>query len=307
MNNRAKIGIAGGIAGVVAIIAIITSTGGFSGDNQEFSSDTELSNHSSTYKINTECDLVNYLNDEENTVQVLSYVESNVGQFQARYDELAGDQNSSADSSSKMPDEEIVKQVFAEMISEEFSINPEIKNFLIEIQRDSPQKLVDRIKEIDPNCEVGEGYLNPKSRTISSPPNAGTIGSDHSHAGILVKIFGDSFDFSVQDYQIKTSWIHFEAGDGTTIHKHATGVTLGYLFESLELDLDDECFKIRDGRFFCTNEEYSLKFYINGQQVDSLKDYEIVQNDKILITYGAETPEEIESQLQELESQGIQS
>ena len=182
-----------------------------------------------------------------------------------------------------------------------------MENFLIEIQQDSPQKLVDRVKEIDPDCVMEEGYLNKKSQTLSSPPNAGTLGSDHSHAGILVKIFGDSFDFSVPDYQIKTSWIHFEAGDGTTIHKHATGVTLGYLFESLELELDDDCFKFRDGRFFCTNDDYSLKFYINGEQVDSVADYEIVQNDMILISYGAETPEEIESQLQELESQGIQS
>jgi hypothetical protein len=137
------------------------------------------------------------------------------------------------------------------------------------------------------------------------PENAGALGSEHSHAGILVKIFGDSFDFSAPAYQIKSAWIHFEGNDGTTIHKHATGVTLGYLFETLGLGLDDQCYEFQDGRSFCTNEDYSLKFFINGQQVDSVINYETADDDKILITYGAETPEEIESQLLELEAQDL--
>jgi hypothetical protein len=137
------------------------------------------------------------------------------------------------------------------------------------------------------------------------PENAGALGSEHSHAGILVKIFGDSFDFSAPAYQIKSAWIHFEGNDGTTIHKHATGVTLGYLFETLGLGLDDQCYEFQDGRSFCTNEDYSLKFFINGQQVDSVINYETADDDKILITYGAETPEEIESQLLELEAQEL--
>ncbi|MGD8708194.1 MAG: protein-disulfide isomerase [Nitrosopumilaceae archaeon] len=135
------------------------------------------------------------------------------------------------------------------------------------------------------------------------PENAGPLGSEHSHAGILVKIFGDTFDFSAPAYQIKSSWIHFEGNDGTTVHKHATGVTLGYLFETLGLGLDDQCYEFQDGRSFCTNEDYSLRFYINGEQVSDIRDYEIKEDDKILISYGAETPEEIESQLLELEAQ----
>jgi len=137
------------------------------------------------------------------------------------------------------------------------------------------------------------------------PENAGALGSEHSHAGILVKIFGDTFDFSAPAYQIKSSWIHFEGNDGTTVHKHSTGVTLGYLFETLGLGLDDQCYEFQDGRSFCTNEDYTLRFYINGEQVSDIRDYEIQEDDKILISYGAETPEEIESQLLELEAQTL--
>lgn len=137
------------------------------------------------------------------------------------------------------------------------------------------------------------------------PENAGALGSEHSHAAILVKIFGDKFDFSAPAYQIKSSWIHFEGRDGSTVHKHATGVTLGYLFETLGIGLDDQCYVFQDGRSFCTNEDYSLKFYINGEKVDDIRDYEISDNDRILISYGGETPEEIEAQLLELDNQEI--
>lgn len=144
-----------------------------------------------------------------------------------------------------------------------------------------------------------------ETTTPGGPENVGELGSDHSHAAILVKIFGDPFDFSAPAYQIKSPWIHFEGRDGSTVHKHATGVTLGYLFESLGLGLDDQCYTFQDGRNFCTNEDYSLKFYINGDKVDDIRDHEIFENDRILISYGGETAEEIDAQLLELENQQI--
>jgi hypothetical protein len=148
-------------------------------------------------------------------------------------------------------------------------------------------------------------FINMTETAPGGPENAGVLGSEHSHAAILVKIFGDSFDFSAPAYQIKSSWIHFEGRDGGTIHKHATGVTTGYLFETLALGLDDQCFVFQDGRSFCTNEDYSLNFFVNGEKAADIRDLEITENDRILITYGAETPEEIESQLLELDNQDL--
>ena len=144
-------------------------------------------------------------------------------------------------------------------------------------------------------------FINMTGTAPGGPENAGPLGSEHSHAGVLVKIFGDSFDFSAPAYQIKSSWIHFEGRDGSTIHKHATGVTLGYLFDTLQLTLDDQCYVFQDGRSFCTNDDYTLVFYINGEQVSDIRDYEIAEGDKILVSYGSEI-EEIEAQILELEN-----
>jgi len=138
-----------------------------------------------------------------------------------------------------------------------------------------------------------------------APPGAGKLGDEHEHASLLVRIFGDKFDFGVPSYQIKSSWIHFEESDGTTIHRHASGVALGYLFYTLNIGINNECYMFPDGRNFCTNEDYSLKYYVNHQIVKDINDYVFGDGDRILITYGSETPEQIEEQLIELDSQLI--
>ena len=148
-------------------------------------------------------------------------------------------------------------------------------------------------------------FITMDASAPGAPPGAGKLGDSHEHASLLVRIFGDKFDFSVPSYQIKSSWIHFEESDGTTIHRHASGVTLGYLFDSLNIGMDSKCYVFPDGRQFCNNEDYSLKYYINHQPVSDINDYIFEDGDRILISFGPETPEEIEEQLIELDSQII--
>ena len=145
------------------------------------------------------------------------------------------------------------------------------------------------------------------SGALGAPDGAGRLGDEHEHASVLVRIFGDILDFASPAYQIKSSWIHFEDTDGTTIHRHSSGVTLGFLFNSLGFTVNDECFVFPDGREFCNgqNEDYSLKYYINHEPVSNIYDHVLEDDDRILISFGPETSEEIERQLIELDSQII--
>ena len=152
---------------------------------------------------------------------------------------------------------------------------------------------------------AGYEFINLDSSAPGAPPGAGKLGDEHEHASLLVRIFGDKFDFDSPAYQIKSSWIHFEDSDGTTIHRHSSGVTLDYLFANIGIGIDNECYKFPDGRQFCTNEDYSLKYFINHEPVKDINDYVLEEGDRILITYGSETPEQIEEQLKELDSQII--
>ena len=148
-------------------------------------------------------------------------------------------------------------------------------------------------------------FVTMGTDTPGAPPGAGKLGDEHEHASVLVRIFGDKFDFSATTYQIKSSWIHFEESDGNTVHRHSSGVTLGYLFETLGIEIDENCYIFADGRQFCTNEDYSLKYFINGDSVNSINDYVIQDDDRILISYGSETEVQINQQLDELNAQII--
>ena len=148
-------------------------------------------------------------------------------------------------------------------------------------------------------------FVTMGTDTPGAPPGAGKLGDEHEHASLLVRIFGDKFDFSATTYQIKSSWIHFEESDGNTIHRHSSGVTLNYLFESLGIGIDENCYIFNDGRQFCTNEDYSLKYFINGDRVNSINDYVVQNDDRILISYGSETEVQINQQLDELNAQII--
>jgi len=148
-------------------------------------------------------------------------------------------------------------------------------------------------------------FLNLDSSGLGAPPGAGTFGDEHEHASMLVRIFGDKFDFSAPAYQIKNTWIHFEGQDGATVHRHSSGVTLGYLFETLGIIIDENCYIFPDGREFCTSDEYSIKYFINHQPEESINDYVLKEGDRILISYGDENQEQIDAQLSELDVQPL--
>ncbi|MDC0041573.1 protein-disulfide isomerase [Candidatus Nitrosopelagicus sp.] len=148
-------------------------------------------------------------------------------------------------------------------------------------------------------------FVTSTNNVPGAPENAGKLGAEHVHASMLVSIFGDKFDFSTPNYQVKTPWIHFENQDGNTIHRHSTGVELEFLFNSMKIATDENCFVFPDGRQFCTNEDYSLKFYINQQLVKDIRKYIVQEDDRILITYGNEDQLAIDKQLAELNAQAI--
>ena len=148
-------------------------------------------------------------------------------------------------------------------------------------------------------------FITSTNNVPGAPENAGKLGAEHIHGSLLVKIFGDKFDFSTPNYQVKTSWIHFENQDGDTVHRHSTGVELEFMFNSMNIVIDDNCFVFPDGRQFCTNDDYTLKFYINQQKVKDIRTYVVQEGDRILISYGDEVQSSIDEQLSELNAQAI--
>jgi len=126
------------------------------------------------------------------------------------------------------------------------------------------------------------------------------IDETHQHASILVKIFGDKINFNMPKYQLVSYWANFEEPYDDIVHIQSEQVTIRHLFETLNFKINENCFTFENGTGFCTDEEYSLKYFVNSNQVSDMQEHEIHDGDRILISYGNETQEEIKTQLDEL-------
>ena len=121
----------------------------------------------------------------------------------------------------------------------------------------------------------------------------------HYHADFKVFINGEAIDFNKPEYFVKSRFIHVEndvQGDsGEVLHMHATGVPLWVFFESIGMKFSKECF-VTETEEYCNDGENTLNFLVNGESSDAFGDYVFQDNDRLLISYGAQD-ENVESQM----------
>lgn len=144
---------------------------------------------------------------------------------------------------------------------------------------------------------IGGGYLAVAQGiiTVSTGPTGaasngdvplGPAGSTHHHALFAVSIDGDRIDFSRPQYQMQSREVHFEHGDGSTIHVHATGVTIGYTLNTLGMELTDSCLTLRSGEEYC-DDTGDLAVTVNGNGVEDGPGHVIRDGESIRITYNS--------------------
>ena len=141
---------------------------------------------------------------------------------------------------------------------------------------------------------VYSGHLERPSQ------NFGPLGSEHVHAAFAVKINGEKLDFSQEKYQVQSQYIHVENNDGNTLHRHATGVPVGEFFASLGMNVTDSCFTLENKTSYCGNGNSNLEFYVNGNKTNSIANYVLKEDDRILIVYGNKNAMETQQDLDAL-------
>lgn len=135
------------------------------------------------------------------------------------------------------------------------------------------------------------------SWAMNNTSNLGSLGSAHDHAEFKVYLNNEMIDFSLAKYMVTDRFVHVENFNGVEIHKHATGVTMGYFFKTLGFKFDSECLTTDTNTKFCNQEEKTLKFYVNGVRNQNYGDYEITEGEKYLISYGSDSEEIIQEQI----------
>ncbi|PCI25125.1 hypothetical protein COB57_02825 [Candidatus Peregrinibacteria bacterium] len=134
----------------------------------------------------------------------------------------------------------------------------------------------------------------------------------HEHADFAVFINGEKMDLSADKYMSfvpctvsslfipsvfahggeeegELANVHLHDNNGRVIHVHAAGVTYADFFESLQMDLHNNTFTDDEANIYANTETHSLRFFINGLEVDILDSKEIRNLDQVLITYGENT------------------
>jgi hypothetical protein len=134
----------------------------------------------------------------------------------------------------------------------------------------------------------------------SSNDNYGPVGSAHEHAAFLVMLDRVPINFSQSQYQVKSNLIHVENGDGTTLHRHATGVPFIEFLKSVDMDIQNGCFIADDGREYCDTADKKLRYFVNGNQTNSIANYVPNENDRILVVYGNEDESELKREIDAL-------
>ena len=128
--------------------------------------------------------------------------------------------------------------------------------------------------------------------------NIGKIGSQHIHADIKVYVNGNSLNFASPKYYMKSSFLHVDNNQNLedasgVLHMHATNVPLWVFFKSIGMDLSKDCITLENNERLCNNGNKKIAFYVNGKANNYFENYVFGDNDKILVSYGDETGEEI--------------
>ena len=123
-------------------------------------------------------------------------------------------------------------------------------------------------------------YLEINKQTVKF----GWPGSTHEHADFAVVLNNQIVDFS-NDYYFtykgheRSRYVHLHDPDAV-VHKHASGVTWQYFFDTLNLTMNDTCLVAR-GTPLC-----NATFIRNGIEVPGLLAEEIHEGDRVLFHYG---------------------
>lgn len=139
--------------------------------------------------------------------------------------------------------------------------------------------------------------FNKQGKDMFAMLDIGALGSIHEHADFKMYINGQAFDLSQQKYQVRVQFVHVEEGIGEVIHSHASGITLGHFLNSLGFQMTEKCLITDKPESFCNTGLKTLKVYINGKKIDNPSAYVIKDFDKILVSYGSESEEQLQKQL----------
>lgn len=127
----------------------------------------------------------------------------------------------------------------------------------------------------------------------------------HYHANWSIFIEGEKLDLSDDLYmedvfacsadpnnQRPEDRIHMHENNGDVVHVHDSGATWGHLMANIGFTIGDD-YLITDSGRYEEDGERTLKFIANGMPVSSIRNRLVRSEDRLLISYGPRSEEEV--------------
>lgn len=126
----------------------------------------------------------------------------------------------------------------------------------------------------------------------------------HAHADFKVFLEGKEFNFNKTQFDVANKYIHLHLrnpdGDKVIHLEGMENITLGIFFESLGVKFNASCFVLDTGESYCSNFEKRIRFFVNSKENFQFDFYEPRNLDRILITYGNLSDENIMKQTENI-------
>ena len=142
--------------------------------------------------------------------------------------------------------------------------------------------------------------------SLSGPSgNIGPAGSAHYHADFSVVVNGEEIDFSQRKYQVVSNKAHVEGGNGDVVHAHATGAHFRFFLRTLGFDYNSTYLQTPSERYETGNGNEVSMFVNTAEDWREIEptDFRFETGDRILLTYGNYTEEEISDLQSQVTSQ----
>lgn len=151
-------------------------------------------------------------------------------------------------------------------------------------------------------------YKNNNSKTLISENNVRQTSSPTASPNIPVDIQasfaiftnGTFRIFSDERYQNLSEDVYLQNPNPNIVNVKKENITWNDFFKTLPMKLSKDCLVTGTKQTFCTGSAGSLKFYINGTEDSDTLDKIIHSNDKLLVSFGNESEEQIQNQLQQI-------
>lgn len=140
-------------------------------------------------------------------------------------------------------------------------------------------------------CFVAIGAITIHSHNPAHQPDTPLF--QPYQAAFAVYTNGTLRQFSGTMYLNQSEDVFIEASNPAIVQVKKPNITWQQFFDTLPISLTPTCLTTGTGQTFCSNQTTALRFFLNGTENPQLLQHVMKPKDRVLISYGITTAEEV--------------